>query len=58
METEVDINILVNSFVQKIAILHKENAFLEAKYQSLLREYNEAIAIKNELQQELDSKKQ
>lgn len=58
METEVDINILVNSFVQKIAILHKENAFLEAKYQSLLREYNEAIAIKNELQQELDSKNQ
>lgn len=57
MEAEVDINILVNSFVQKIAILHKENAFLEAKYQSLLREYNEVIAIKNELQQELDSKK-
>lgn len=58
METEVDINILVNSFVQKIAILHKENAFLEAKYQTLIKEHNELVAIKNELQQELDSKKQ
>lgn len=58
MEAEVDINILVNSFVQKIAILYKENAFLEAKYQSLLKEYNEVINIKNELQQELDTKKQ
>ncbi|WJZ47969.1 hypothetical protein [Synechococcus phage DSL-LC03] len=58
MEAEVDINILVNTLVQKIAMLHKENAFLEAKYQTLIKEHNEAIAIKNELQQELDSKNQ
>lgn len=58
MEAEVDINILVNSFVQKIALLHKENAFLEAKYQSLLKEYSEVVTMKNELQQELDTRGQ
>lgn len=58
MEAEVDINLLVNTFVQKIAILHKDNAFLEAKYQTLLKEYNDLVEIKNELQQELDGRNQ
>lgn len=58
MEVEVDINYLVNSFVQKIAALHKENAFLDAKYQALLKEYHELVDIKNELQTELASKEQ
>jgi len=56
MEAEVDINLLVNTFVQKIAILHKDNAFLEAKYQTLLKEYNDLVEVKNELQQELDGR--
>lgn len=58
MEAEVDINILVNTLVQKIAALHRENAFLEAKYQTLAKEYHEIVDIKNELQQELASKNQ
>jgi hypothetical protein len=53
MESEIDVNILVNTFVQRIANLYKENTFLEAKYQSLLKEYNEILEVKNELQQEL-----
>jgi len=56
MEAEVDINLLVNSFVQKIALLHKENAFLDAKYQTLIKEYNDLVEVKNELQQELDGR--
>jgi len=58
MEAEVDVNLLVNAFVQKIAILHKDNAFLEAKYQTLLKEYHDLVEIKNELQQELNGKNQ
>lgn len=53
MEPEVDINILVSVFTQKLLFAQKENIFLEAKYQSLLNEYNEVIKDKNNLQSEL-----
>jgi len=53
MEPEIDINILVNLFVQKLAAIQKENTFLEAKYQTLLKEYYEVVEVKNDLQTEL-----
>lgn len=53
MEPEVDINILVSVFTQKLLFAQKENIFLEAKYQSLLNEYNEVIKDKNNLQSKL-----
>lgn len=53
MEPEMDINILVNMFVQKLAAIQKENIFLEAKYQTLLKEYNELVKVKTNIQTEL-----
>ena len=56
METEVDINILIGVFIQKNALLQKENAFLEAKYQTLLKEYEEVREINNSLQSQISVK--
>lgn len=56
MEAEIDINLLINIFVQKNALLQKENAILEAKYQSLLSDYMELKENNNELQKEISQK--
>ena len=54
MNPEVDINVLVKTFSERVTALYRDNVVLEAKYQSLLNDYNELIQIKNELQEEIN----
>ena len=54
MNNEIDINILVKTFSDRMMNLYKDNAVLEAKYQSLLQDYNELMNTKNELQIEIN----
>ena len=39
MNSEVDVNILVNVYNQKISLLTNQNILLEAKIQSNLKDY-------------------
>lgn len=41
MNSEVDVNILVNVYNQKISALTNQNILLEAKIQSILKDYEE-----------------
>jgi hypothetical protein len=41
MNSEVDVNILVNVYNQKISSLTNQNILLEAKIQSILKDYEE-----------------
>jgi hypothetical protein len=41
MNSEVDVNILVNVYNQKISLLTNQNILLEAKIQSNLKDYEE-----------------
>ena len=54
MNPEVDINVLVKTFSERVTVLYRDNVVLEAKYQSLLNDYNELVQIKNELQEEIN----
>lgn len=54
MNHEIDINVLVKTFSERMTVLYRDNAVLEAKYQSLLNDYNELIQTKNELQEEIN----
>jgi hypothetical protein len=54
MNSEIDINILVKTFSDRMMNLYKDNAILEAKYQSLLQDYAELQETKNELQTEIN----
>jgi predicted nuclease with TOPRIM domain len=54
MNSEIDINILVKTFSDRMMNLYKDNAILEAKYQSLLQDYVELQETKNELQTEIN----
>lgn len=56
MKHEIDVNVLMNTLTDKMTLLYKENAILEAKYQSLLVAFNELNEINNELQEEINSK--
>lgn len=54
MNPEVDINVLVKTFSERVTALYRDNVVLEAKYQSLLNDYNELVQTKNELQEEIN----
>ena len=54
MNHEIDINVLVKTFSERMTVLYRDNAVLEAKYQSLLNDYNELVQTKNELQEEIN----
>lgn len=54
MNPEVDINVLVKTFSERVTVLYRDNVVLEAKYQSLLNDYNELVQTKNELQEEIN----
>ena len=58
MNSEVDVNILVNLYNQKISVLTNQNILLEAKLQSLTKDFEEqknVLLTKNlELQQHND----
>jgi len=54
MNPEVDINVLVKAFSERVTALYRDNIVLEAKYQSLLNDYNELVQTKNELQEEIN----
>ena len=41
MNSEVDVNILVNLYNQKISTLTNQNILLEAKLQSLIKDFEE-----------------
>jgi hypothetical protein len=41
MNSEVDVNILINIYNQKISLLTNQNLLLEAKIQSNLKDYEE-----------------
>ena len=41
MNSEVDVNILINVYNQKISSLTNQNILLEAKIQSILKDYDE-----------------
>ena len=41
MNSEVDVNILVNLYNQKISVLTNQNILLEAKLQSLTKDFEE-----------------
>lgn len=41
MNNEVDVNILVNLYNQKISVLTNQNIILEAKLQSLSKDFEE-----------------
>ena len=41
MNPEVDINILMQTFTDRMSTLYRENVILDAKYKSLLKDYNE-----------------
>ena len=40
MDSEVDVNILINRYHQKLSTLVNQNIFLEAKIESLTRDYS------------------
>ena len=40
MDSEVDVNILVNRYHQKVSTLINQNILLEAKIESLTRDYS------------------
>ena len=40
MDSEVDVNILINRYHQKLSTLVKQNILLEAKIESLTKDYS------------------
>jgi hypothetical protein len=61
MNTDVDVNILIQNYHNKISTLYNQNILLEVKIQSLTQDYTkekEVLILKNlELQKELDNMK-
>lgn len=57
--SEVDINVLVRLYHQKLSQLANENLLLEAKLQTLIRDFsdekNELLSANLELQEKLDA---
>ena len=45
MNNEVDVNILVNLYNQKISVLTNQNIILEAKLQSLTKDFEEQKSV-------------
>jgi hypothetical protein len=54
MNPEVDINVLVKTFSDRMMTLYKDNAILEAKFQSLVQDYQQILEDKRELQAEIE----
>lgn len=54
MQNEVDINILVSNYTQRIASLTNQNILLESKLQSLINDFTEE---KNQFIEEIESLK-
>ena len=61
MSNDVDVNVLIQNYHNKISTLYNQNILLEAKVQSLVQDFSkekEQILMKNlELQKELDELK-
>jgi uncharacterized protein YeeX (DUF496 family) len=61
MNNDVDVNILIQNYHNKISTLYNQNILLEVKIQSLTQDYEkerEVLILKNlELQKELDNSK-
>ena len=61
MNNDVDVNILIQNYHNKISTLYNQNILLEVKIQSLTQDYKkerEVLILKNlELQKELDNSK-
>ena len=59
MNNDVDVNILIQNYHNKISTLYNQNILLEVKIQSLTQDYAkemEVLILKNlELQKELDN---
>lgn len=41
MNTELDVNVLISVYTQKISVLSNQNVLLEAKLQSVIKELEE-----------------
>lgn len=58
MNNDVDVNILINVYTQKISNLLNQNILLEAKMQSLVQDYedekNKLLIVNLELQKKYD----
>lgn len=61
MNSDVDVNVLVQNYHNKISTLYNQNILLEAKIQSLIQDFSkekDQILLKNlELQKEVDELK-
>jgi len=53
-DVQVDVNVLVKTLSDKMTSLYKENALLEAKFQSLIQDYHQILEDKRELQAEIE----
>lgn len=58
MNNDVDVNVLIQNYHNKISALYNQNILLEAKIQSLVQDFSkekEQILLKNiELEKEID----
>ncbi len=59
MNNDVDVNLLIQNYHNKISTLYNQNILLEAKIQSIIQDFSkekEQLLLKNlELQKELDN---
>ena len=53
-DVQVDVNVLVKTFSDRMTSLYKDNAILEAKFQSLVQDYHQILEDKRELQAEIE----
>ena len=53
-DVQLDVNVLVKTLSDKMTSLYKENALLEAKFQSLIQDYHQILEDKRELQAEIE----
>jgi hypothetical protein len=58
MQSEVDVNVLISLYNQKLSLITNQNVLLEAKLQSLLNDFNEEkqklLMANLELQKKVD----
>jgi len=58
MQSEVDVNVLISLYNQKLSLITNQNVLLEAKLQSLLNDFNEEkqklLMVNLELQKKVD----
>lgn len=58
MQSEVDVNVLVSLYNQKLSLITNQNVLLEAKLQSLINDFNEEkqklLMVNLDLQKQVD----